>query len=134
MPGAICRAVRLDGGFRGIVLITAPFLGHNNTVKDQTSIGWRYPRDTLRAGRAFHGWEDIRTATSGYPLSGVGHRLCVDQGRDRTPDDIAARFATTWMPPWASFRVGDRLTRFGWASLAASVSEVGAPPRNLEKR
>jgi len=44
MTGAICRAVRLDGGFGDIVLITGPFLGHNNNVEDQTSSGWRYPR------------------------------------------------------------------------------------------
>jgi len=90
MIGAIYRAVKLDGGFDYITLITGPLFGHNiNDVENENSIGSRYLRDTFRAGKEFHGWEDIRVAAGSYPLDGVGYHLYVDQGPEKTPDAIS---------------------------------------------
>ena len=75
MIGAIYRAVKLDAGFDDVTLITGPLFSHNiNDQENETSIGWRYLLDTFRAGKALHGWEDIRTAAGSYPLDGVGYQ------------------------------------------------------------
>jgi hypothetical protein len=90
MVGAIYRAVKLDGGFDEVTLITGPLFSHNNEdVENENSIGSRYLQDTFRAGKEFHGWEDIRVAAGSYPLDGVGYHLYVDQGPDKTPDAIS---------------------------------------------
>jgi murein DD-endopeptidase MepM/ murein hydrolase activator NlpD len=90
MIGAIYRAVKLEGGFDDVTLISGPLLSHNNNDEEnEISIGWRYLQDTFRAGKAVHGWEAIRAAAGSYPLDGIGYHLYVDQGRDKTPDAIA---------------------------------------------
>jgi hypothetical protein len=90
MIGAIYRAVKLDGGFDDTTLITGPLFAHNiNDVENENSIGSRYLQDTFRAGKEFHGWEDIRVAAGSYPLDGVGYHLYVDQGPEKTPDAIS---------------------------------------------
>jgi len=90
MIGAIYRSVKLDAGFDDVTLITGPLLSHNNgDQENETSIGWRYLLDTFRKGKTSHGWEDMRAAAGSYPLDGVGYHLYVDQGPDKTADDIA---------------------------------------------
>ncbi|MDH4136559.1 MAG: hypothetical protein OEW09_07590, partial [Anaerolineae bacterium] len=89
MIGAIYRAVKLDGDFDDVTLITGPLFSHNNDdVENENSIGSRYLQDTFQAGKEFHGWEDIRAAAGSYPFDGVGCHLYVDQGSDKTPDAI----------------------------------------------
>lgn len=94
MIGDIYRAVKQERNL-DVTLITGPLFAHNNDDQEnETSIGWRYLQRTLRAGKSYHGWENIRAAVGRYPLDGVGYHLYVDQGPEKSPNAIAGTLRT----------------------------------------
>jgi murein DD-endopeptidase MepM/ murein hydrolase activator NlpD len=132
MLGDLYQAVRLDRRL-DVTLVSGPILSHNNNdVENEYSIGSRYLLDTFRAGKLQHGWENIRATGGSYPLDGVGYHLYVDQGPEKSADDIARTLRTYVDSVFRIMTLQDNLaslkkiyiSEVGWQSLVGEEKQA----------
>jgi len=84
----IYRTVKLERGFTDVTLVSGPLLAHDIGGENMTSMATGYLRDTYKAGKEKHRWEDVRSSSGSYPLDGIGYHLYVREGAESTPADI----------------------------------------------